>query len=230
MRLVQIPPETRKRNNLTALGPAFSVQNRLWVVVECGCGACKVVNFYNWKRGVVKSCGCLSRKLASERMRIRNTSRTTSAAHTHRLYRVYNAMKDRCRNPRCKQYADYGGRGIKVCDRWLGKHGFSNFLVDMEATFQEGLTLDRTDNDGPYSPENCQWVDRFVQNSHTRKTVTLTHDGKTLTLSQWSRELGIGRDVLCRRRKRGLTTEEILAPVQPNPSRGPDGRWLSRAT
>jgi len=85
----------------------------------------------------------------------------------HPLYNTYYLIYDRCLNPRTKNYKDYGGRGIKICDRWLGKEGFNNFVTDMGER-PEGMTLDRKDNDGNYEPLNCRWATP-TQQSHNRR-------------------------------------------------------------
>lgn len=104
------------------------------------------------------------------------------------IYRSWTDMKTRCNNPLWKQYADYGGRGIKVCERW---DSFALFLEDMHSTYHEGLTLDRVDCDGDYSPENCRWATRREQNNNKRNNNKITFMGESHTLNEWSRIRGL---------------------------------------
>lgn len=88
----------------------------------------------------------------------------------HPLYNTWKGMRQRCENPHFKQYADYGGRGIVICERWtMPVEGFWNFVNDMGER-PDGYSLDRIDPDGDYCPENCQWADRLTQNNNTRRT------------------------------------------------------------
>lgn len=105
-------------------------------------------------------------------------------------YRSWLHLRERCHNKNCKDYDDYGGRGIEVCARWLEKpYGFRNFLNDMGPKPDIGYSIDRIDNDGDYSPENCRWADAKTQsnNRRARKDARFyTHDGETKTLREWS--------------------------------------------
>lgn len=100
----------------------------------------------------------------------------------------WSEMKRRCYSEHRKEYPNYGGRGIFVCPRWLAS--FQNFLDDMGAK-PDGYTLDRTDNDGPYSPGNCRWVPRHLQELNKRSNRQITAFGDTLPVSATARRHGI---------------------------------------
>lgn len=106
-------------------------------------------------------------------------------ANTHRrkLLTRWIDMKRRCYNAERKDYPRYGGRGITVCNRWL--ESFDNFYNDMINDFRVGLTLDRIDYNGSYSPENCRWLSTKEQNNNTRRNRNITLNGETKTLQQW---------------------------------------------
>lgn len=131
---------------------------RYWVCM-CDCGNETEVYQNSLKNGDTKSCGCYNKDKASAR-------RTTHGMSTSKIYRVWAGMIKRCTNPNDSHYIDYGGRGIKVCDRWLDS--FENFYEDMGER-PEGFTLDRVNNDKNYSPENCRWVTKEEQVRNQRK-------------------------------------------------------------
>lgn len=121
------------------------------------------------------------------------------------VYKVYQAMIDRCSNENNKSYSEYGGRGIFVCEEW---NSFENFYRDMGEP--NGKSLDRIDNNKGYSKENCRWATEKEQSNNTRSNRLLTHDGKTLNITQWSELLGIDRNTIKSRLRYGWSDSEAL--------------------
>jgi hypothetical protein len=117
-------------------------------------------------------------------------------------------MIQRCSNPHRLDYARYGGRGITVCDEW--RASFRSFLTDMGEP-PPRHSLDRTDNNGPYSKENCAWAPDKAQQRNRRSNRALAFHGKTQTLAEWSEELGIPYFTLHARLRRGWNVERVLS-------------------
>jgi len=126
-------------------------------------------------------------------------------------YRVWLSMKQRCFNPNHKQYSDYGGRAIAVCDRWLN---FENFFADMGYRPSPKYSIDRIDNNGNYSAENCKWSTQKEQVNNRRSNRFITIDGKTLTIAQWAEKMGFGESVIWHRLKLGWSEyKAVMTPV-----------------
>lgn len=129
---------------------------------RCTCGTEKAVFGGNLTAGRTGSCGCA----LAEKARQQFTKHGHSVGGRRSpLFGVWHTMLQRCTNPKHTSFANYGGRGITVCPRW---HRFEAFLEDMAAGYRGGLQIDRRDNDGPYSPDNCRWVTPKVNRSNRR--------------------------------------------------------------
>jgi len=139
----------------------------------CDCGKTKIVRHANLGTNTF-SCGCF-----------RNTQNGLSRKHP--LWKRWVTMLDRCNRPDHHQYRNYGGRGIKVCKRWIS---FPNFLEDMESSYRRGLTIDRIDVNGDYSPENCRWASPMQQSNNRRDNIRITFNGVTKTIQEWNRLCG----------------------------------------
>lgn len=124
------------------------------------------------------------------------------------IYKIWANIKQRCTNPNQPRYADYGGRGITLCERW---HTFDNFYADV-GDRPTGLTLDRIDNDKGYEPNNVRWASRKEQANNRSSNVVLTHNGLTMNLKQWAAHLGWKYGLIASRWKKGLRGEELFAP------------------
>lgn len=165
---------------------------------RCDCGKTELVSASNLAQGKSRSCGCLHIDT------ITTHSRTGTPEH-----RAWTAMKSRCYTKSNIGYPYYGGRGIVVCDRWL--HSFENFLADMGLKPGLEYSLDRIDSNGNYSPNNCRWAIRTTQDNNRRTSRFLTWNGKTQTVAQWGKEVGLSRTTILNRLDWGWPVEDALS-------------------
>lgn len=183
----------------------------MWNCV-CDCGNRIVVRSENLRSGNSKSCGCLSRD---------NHPRTANGLGKTRLANVFNGVKQRCYNNNSKEYYLYGARGITVCDEWINdSNNFYSWALNngfKEDATQAECSLDRIDVNGNYCPENCRWVDSYVQANNTRRNIYYEYNGERHTLTEWSRIVGIKSSTLYNRiNKLGWSLEEALTlPTSP---------------
>ena len=167
---------------------------------RCDCGAISIIEGASLKRGSSTSCGCY-----------RKDSLTTHGESSKKTgtkeYRIWYSMKARCLSVQAISYKHYGGRGIKVCDRWLN---YENFLSDM-GRCPDGLTIERDDNNGNYEPGNCMWASIHKQNRNRRDNVWVTApNGESLIIHDWGARLNLAGAHWEYWRKKGLTNKEIL--------------------
>ncbi len=149
---------------------------RGWVC-KCDCGKTAIIRTNHLLNGNTRSCGCFKKE----------TNKTHGKRNTI-TYNTWANLKQRCYNQNASGFKNYGGRGIKVCDRWLD---FKKFLEDMGERPSKNYSIDRIDNNGDYCKENCRWATRIQQNRNSRHCNKLSFNGKTLTLSGWSEITGI---------------------------------------
>lgn len=188
---------------LTVVSESIGVsgnRRRMLCLVRCDCGNELTIKKNALKTGNTKSCGCLQRELASERLKTHG--RTES-----KTYESWCCMIARCTNKNRNDYSRYGGAGIKVCGRWL--NSFENFLADM-GDRPDGMTIDRKDNSKGYFPGNCRWSTVKEQSRNTKRNVMITHGERTMCVIDWATELGMSHKALRARLKREWSVADAL--------------------
>lgn len=177
----------------------------------CDCGNTTTLPSTALKSGNTRSCGCLKKESIAS-IGKKNLTHGKSSTPT---YKSWAHMLARCRNPKDARYNDYGGRGVKVCERW---DSFGSFLADMGEA-PAGKTIDRKDVNGNYEPSNCRWATDTEQARNTRSNRILFAFGEQMTLAAWSEKTGINEETISSRIKRGWTVERSLSePVTPKGS------------
>ena len=175
----------------------------MWVC-RCDCGRQSVVEGYLLRKGLTQSCGCLMNEWRH------HAFHGTHGMHGSRLYGIWGGMLDRCNRPGNKHYADYCGRGIRVCVAWA--ESFEAFMAwALESGYQDDLTIERVDVDGNYEPSNCRWATRKEQMRNQRRTRFLTYQGETRSLGEWAELTGISYSLISGRSYRGWSAERIFS-------------------
>ena len=185
-------------------------------VCHCDCGNMRVVRGSHLLQGKILSCGCLG----AER---RRASRVIHGLNETPEHIVWMRMIGRCTNPKDHRFAYYGGRGVYVCERWLGS--FPAFLADMGERPSPRHSIDRKDNSGSYTcglcdqcrdrnqPANCRWATLTEQARNKRNNRLITFQGETLPLAQWAERTGIKRETIARRLNDGWSEERALTEL-----------------
>lgn len=180
------------------------------IPVRCDCGNEKTIRALSLKTGATVSCGCYRLEVAAKAIGERSVKHGHSRQGNRRPeYGVWLTMRNRCSNPKVEKYPLYGGRGIKVCNRWLGEDGYANFIADMGPR-PKGCSIERDDPNGDYEPQNCRWASPKEQANNTRRNHVIEWKGESLTVAQWSERIGIAGTTILFRLKKGWTVEEAL--------------------
>jgi hypothetical protein len=164
--------QTEKRKN----------KHVIWLC-KCDCGNFKEVPQNNLVGGSTKSCGCLRTKLFNK-----NRRKPSHGMYKTRQFSIWHSMKQRCLNKKSTNYKDYGGRGIKVCDKWLN---FKGFWEDMQYGYDDNLTIDRINVNDDYCKENCRWITQQEQEFNKRNSIIINIDGITAPLKYQCKRLNI---------------------------------------
>lgn len=175
------------------LGPSKLVGDKRYLFCKCSCGIERWISESNLKRGESRSCGCLKIELRGKRYSHKTTKYPKE-------YMTWRSIRYRVKTT-------YKARKIKVCERW---QVFENFLADMGRCPSDKNSIDRINNDGNYEPGNCRWADNLEQANNQRKTILLTINGETKSLSDWARLYKIPRQKVYQRIRRGLSPIDAL--------------------
>ncbi len=191
----------RRYGRLLVIKRAGHIGVKVAWLCRCDCGSISTVSASHLRVGGTASCGCLRMEQA---LRRRHGHATRSGVSP--TYSSWEGLLARCRDANDIGYARYGGRGIRVCDRWSD---FALFLADMGER-PDGRSIDRIDTNGDYCPENCRWATKLEQANNTRANVFVVVDGESMTFAQASRQTGIPYGTLQGRVMRGRTHQEAV--------------------
>lgn len=187
-----------------------SASRKRLVECLCDCGNTKTINISQFNTGAIRSCGCLLKETSAAHMKtIRHLGQNNRLRHGQTYepeYYVWRTMKARCLNPKARMYHRYGGRGIKICERWML---FDNFFADMGKRPSPKHQLDRENNDGNYEKNNCRWITSKEQGNNRSDNVRISLNGETLTLSEWADKFHIDYHELWGYMCRKYTTERL---------------------
>ena len=193
-----------KFGRLTVLSQSKNIGRRVAWNCQCECGYLCVAISHLLTSGCTRSCGCLRVDVSRKRMTIHGHAKRGAVIPEHK---VWTRMWNRCNDQTFSNYARYGGRGIKVCERWLS---FQPFLDDMGPRPSVKHSIDRINNDGNYEPGNCRWSTQLEQMQNTSCTRVFTINGQSMSVAAWCRKYGVKYTTVLARLKRGHSMEQAL--------------------
>lgn len=187
----------RRFGKLTVVSEAgHRGKNVAWLCI-CDCGKETIARANHLRSGARVSCGCR-----------RSESKMKYDSKHNRIYSIWRGMKERCYYKHNKRYEQYGGRGIKVCMEW---HNFATFQEwALSSGYSDELSIDRIDNNGNYSPENCRWATNIEQANNKSQSKIIDCEGKCMTLAQWCKILSLPYSSVYRRLSKGWTFEQAI--------------------
>lgn len=175
-------------------------KGREYCICKCECGVVKEIRSDALKAGVTVSCGCYGKEA---RLKSTVKHRLSKSTGNHPLYTVWDAMVQRCTNPKHSSYYLYGGRGIEICEEW--RNNFLEFYNwSTNHGYKIGLQIDRINNNGNYCPRNCRWVTCAQNARNKRNNVFVVFNDERMCLQDVSNITGINRSTLYYRLKNGL--------------------------
>lgn len=173
------------------------LQNKEYYLCKCECGNTAVVEKFNLGR-CTNSCGCFD---------LENKKK-----HGHygtRIYKTWSGIKNRCLNKKNKQYKNYGGRGITICEEW--KNDFMSFYNwAIQNGYKDNLTIDRIENNGNYEPSNCRFISNSAQQRNRRNNRIIEYNGEKNCMVEWADKFGISDNALYMRLYSGWSIERAL--------------------
>lgn len=191
----------RKYGMLTVLGFSHRTDdNRCMFDCICDCGIAVTTNIYTMRQGKARSCGC-------------QCDQTRHGMVYTPEHKSWSGMIHRCNNKSHKNYDRYGGRGIAVCERWLGPSGFENFYADMGPKPTRLHSIDRINNDGNYEPGNCRWATMREQQGNKRNNIMLTIGGETMNVADWARKLNLPPKRIYQWVSKGVNYQEKMEKI-----------------
>jgi hypothetical protein len=195
--------EGERYGRLTVISEGEHIGIHTAWICRCDCGATRLLKTKKLRVGHTKSCGCLYEEKTKKGNPTHGLARKIP-----KLHHVWTSMRQRCINPRDKGFKNYGGRGISVVPEWNDFKAFYEWAISRG--YENGLTIERIDNDGHYGPDNCCWIPNGQQRRNNRRVVKITYRDKTQLISEWSKETGIKLTTLYARFRKGLSLSGIF--------------------
>lgn len=190
----------RQFGMITVLSYSHTISGRAQWLCECQCGNRKVIPAEHLRDGVKSSCGCVP------------INRTHGMRGT-RIYTIWKNIRARCTNTKERGYANYAGRGIRLCERW---YKFENFYSDMGDPPTPKHSIDRINNNGNYEPGNCRWATPTEQARNRRNSVIVEHNGISMTCAEWDQSRGFPQGTIARRIRKGWSVNDAVETRAPN--------------